>query len=254
LMSTATSLPVWVTAEGPYGFGNSSLRVCAAAGNLSFPATWLDLEFPITTLDTFVVSRIDCQPNLMPFGSSVYSDAYWVVDRYGVPAVPVFDYVFRLPAGTVGQSDEASPSNLQLYNRDGFDIGPWSPLIAASWASVAQSTVRFPVTQTTGQLIIGTVGNSILEVPDLVNKFVEAGKVFPNPAADEFRIRLSMVTSDEIPVRLVDVSGRAVINVRIPPNEREVSVQLGSVHAGYYRLEFFSHGYFFSQPLMVLEH
>lgn len=251
LMGTGSALPLWSPSEGPYGSGNSVLRVCTSAGNLSFPATWLDMEFPLTSLDTFVVSRIDCHPNQMPVGSTVFSDVYWVVDRYGVPSVPVFDYVFRMPAGTVGQTDENNPTNLEMYRRGGFSIGPWAAVLPASAASATQATIRFTAPQVTGQLMIGTIGNSLLEVPSIGS--ADFWQVYPNPASNEVNIRLMGAAPQDVPVRLSDMFGRCLVETDIPAGQRSLVLTLGSVNAGCHRLEMMWNGRWFSRKLMVVQ-
>ena len=233
---SGTAPPVWTPAEGPYGDGVGVLRICAASGPLPFPGTWMELDFPMTSLDTFVVSRINCHPNIMPAGAVNYSDVYWVIDRYGIPTLPSFDMVFSLPSGTVDISDQLVPANLLLFQRHGFSVASWGSVTSASWASALLSSVRFTNPQVTGQLLLGTNGNSVLEIPSVMEEGVDV-LCYPNPASTGCLLQLDHPVTQPTPVQLFDSSGRNVFSAIVPTGTDHGFISTSGIGNGVYLLQ-----------------
>jgi hypothetical protein len=232
---SGANLPVWQAAEGPYGAGANWQRFGAAAGTVTFPGTSVELNFPATSLDTFVVTRIDCAPNRLPVGGIDYTYPYWVVDRYRSSTPIFFDQIFRLSPGSISPSDSANPAILQLYHRDAFSINSWSASTTASAASSLNSSVVFPAVGQTGQFMIGTNGTSILN--GVQESFQDKlFRVFPNPATDVLRVFSEDPTIDHLQLVLVDVSGREVIRERIKAPFESVTLDVRTIESGTYVL------------------
>lgn len=61
--------------------------------------------------------------------------------------------------------------------------------------------------------------------------------VTPNPTGDIMWITLSSPATGQIRFHLIDISGRTVLTTFIPPNERQIMLEVSSLHAGIYFLE-----------------
>ncbi|MFM8433244.1 MAG: LamG-like jellyroll fold domain-containing protein [Bacteroidota bacterium] len=182
---SGASLPVWLPAEGPYGTGTASLA--SIQNNLHFPNERLDIRPNTPGInDTFVVSRIQCPPNVHPFGVMNHTYEYWIVDQYDTTAGLDYDLIFKLDSGSIDNSDANNPSNLVLFRRDRFSTASWSAYTNAAFASASDDSVRFTSIRSAGQFIVGTNGSSLLGMnePD-VNYCI-----YPQPADN----RLSIVS------------------------------------------------------------
>jgi hypothetical protein len=206
------TLPSWQNAAGPYGFGGADLNAgTGVMGAMAFPAAAADMMFNVSpTTDTFVVSRINCEPGgTQPAGSATFNNGYWIIDRYGSSTPMNYALTLHFPAGTVSAADSVTPSNLLLYNRSGYSTSGWVNNAFAGAASPYDATVTFPFISVTGQFKAASNGSSTLSVPD--NGTVQEGfKVYPNPlpAGQELFVSSPLETGV---VRIIDSSGRLVL-------------------------------------------
>ena len=243
------TVPTWQVTDGPYGEGEASLQVAVGTGPLSFPGTWLNLTFNTMNIaDTFVVTHINCAPNVLPSGSVTYSDGYWVLDHYGPTASYVNDFHFMLPSATVDPMDELMPSNIRLYNRAGFVTSSWLSTNAATAASSSAATVDVNGVSYTGQFMLGTIGNSTLNLQVInLDAMVE---VVPSPASDYCHIQLSNNQLIQ-QVSLIDLNGRTVVDMRDLNNQLDVYLDVHELAAGYYTLKVSSATSMFIKKIVV---
>jgi len=72
---------------------------------------------------------------------------------------------------------------------------------------------------------------SISEYPEL-----DITKVWPNPVAENLHIKLGDISASYIDVRILDLQGRVVHSERLSSNEKQHSLNLGSLSSGAYLL------------------
>lgn len=230
---SGTVLPAWQAAEGPYGSGNARLTAPVSSGIVSFPGTALSMDFTQTCLDTFVVTRIDCYPNLLPTCCNNYSNTYWIVDRYGVLNTVNYDLSFSLPNGAVSASDELMPSNLQLLQRGGFSTDIWPTAVTATSATSSPATINFTNASLTGQLILATTGNSVLN--DVAN--IDGGQqiftVKPQGSTG-YTLCLFQSFSQKVSITIYDVNGRPITTSEVPSNNQSFFIDSSNWSSGFY--------------------
>lgn len=248
---SGANLPVWQIAEGPYGAGANWQRLGAAAGPVAFPGTSVELNFPVASLDTFVLTRIDCAPNRLPIGGIDYTYPYWVVDRYRSTAPISFDQTYQLAPGSISPADSVNPGVLQLYHRDAFSINSWSALTTATTASAFNASVEFQSVGQTGQYMIGTSGTSILNgVQDAFHD--ESVRVFPNPATDMLKIVTDDPSIHHAQLILVDGSGRELIREMIKAPNESIEMDVRTIESGTYVLFMCSDGKNYRRKISII--
>lgn len=222
-------LPAWNVSTGPYGDGYSEL---SAASQLVFPIPGMEL-FPLSPVvnDTFVVSRISCSPNVLPAGSNTYTYDYWIVDHYDTTAGLTFGMSFFLESGDVDTADAITPSNFTLYRRDRFSDSAWSAVGTATAASSANATVTFTTANRGGQYMIGTSGNSLLEIPSPSGWY----NFYPCPADDRLVIT-SSGPLQAIKLRFLDMHGRTCFADAREYGDNKLVVDVQDVPDGIYHI------------------
>ena len=244
-------LPTWQTAEGPYGEGSCYLAAPASSGVLNFPGTDLEMNFLQSCLDTFVVSNLQCSPNVLPVCCANYSDSYWIIDRYGVLNPVSYDLNFSLPPGAVSVTDELNPTNIQLQQRDGFSTGTWTNNAFAVSASSVSADVQFANTGVPGQLLLGTTGNSALNNLESVNSVAASVVVFPNPADNSFSVELSPSLVGSTEIKIYDAVGRIVLSPSVNIIDQAVVVETKNWNSGLYYVTVLSATNYYVQKLLV---
>jgi hypothetical protein len=181
-------------------------------GALTFPAAGAEIMANITpTSDTFVVTRIGCEPGgNQPVGAAVFNNGYWIIDRYGSSVPLSLALTFSLPTGTVSYGDSLLPTNISLYNRGPFSTTAWTQTGFAGAASPAAANVVFPFVSSLGQFKIGSNGTSTLDIQH--QEGLQPVTLYPNPANESIRIMgLDNVSENQF-VSVFDATGRMVFH------------------------------------------
>lgn len=248
---TGFTLPTWQLTDGPYGSGTAGTGVGNGTfGALNFPTAGAEIVANINpTTDTFVVSRINCEPGgTPPVGANIFNNGYWIVDRYGSATPLNVALTFNFPAGTVSPSDSVLPSNLLLYNRNGFSTGTWVNTAFAGAASPSAATVTFPFISSLGQFKVGSNGSSTLAVDELQSTHFS---VFPNPANQSVSIEIDGSIANDAMIYLYDSSGRMVLSQYVSECSLMRTLDLQNLPPGIYQLLLPIQSKTYSQRLMI---
>lgn len=248
---TGTILPAWQSAEGPYGEGTSALSVPINSGAVNFLGTGLSMDFLQSTSDTFVVTQINCSPNVLPSCCSTYTSTYWAIDRYGTLNLINYNLLFSLPSGAISVTDELNPSNLQLLQRNGFSIGNWPGAASGAAANSAAASVDFTNPGFTGQLIVGSNGSSLLNNLEQPDEFVLT--LFPNPSAKGFVLSLSPALADAAEIKVHDAEGRQVIAHPTEVDLHSFYIDTENWNAGLYYITVRAFDKFYVKKLLVFK-
>ncbi|MFM7217763.1 MAG: LamG domain-containing protein [Bacteroidota bacterium] len=227
---SGTLLPTWLPAEGPYGAGTSELA--SVNGPLDFVNQGVRIDTTSAAIaDTFVVSEIDCPPNVLPTGSNSYTQGYWIIDQYDSTAGLRYDLTFSLDSGSVDTSDAITPGNFTLYRRDLFSVGPWNAITTGASASTTFSAVTFLGVDRPGQYMIGCIGNSLLGSNELAREFT----VYPVPADQSIVLKGVQLAGDET-LFLKDMQGSSHPCVYSLSGEHSIRISTGELLDGCYLL------------------
>lgn len=247
------SVPSWQIADGPYGAGTAELRIGnGTMGAINFPGAGTDIMPNITpTTDTFVVSKIDCEPGgTPPSGATIFNNGYWIVDRYGSSPSPNLSMTFYFPAGTVSAADSILPTNLLLFNRGAVSTSNWNTIGFAGAASPGAATATFPFVSSLGQFKVGSNGSSTLTIPttEIESPFI----VFPNPATNEIVVSLEKDVVADASLGIYSSTGQLICKQVIGGPSKNHRVDVSELPAGNYQLKFTNnHQDYFRQLLIT---
>lgn len=204
--------PTWTASDGPYGSGFSELQIISCCNFYNFDPANLRLDIDITNLtgtDTLVVSYIQCDPGgSVPSGSTDYVFGYWVLDKYGSPGVFNGRFDFTLGSGMISPQDEATPGNLKLYTRNPNATGTWTIWNSASTASSSSGLIQFAGASLNQQIVIGTTGNSPLEINSIPPALDFS--LSPNPVNQFLNLQLDWNGSEPLEVQIYNSYGQQV--------------------------------------------
>ncbi|MEI9920903.1 MAG: immunoglobulin domain-containing protein [Bacteroidota bacterium] len=154
---TLTNSPARVASTFPLG-GGSAFTTTESAGSVSFTGTNFTASYNTSGASSVTTTLIDAaQPNTLPTATdivSVYSNQYWVVNRFGGSA---YNANFRFKTTEDLTSVEAAtPAKIQLYYRALNSNGTWSLMSVASAIDDVNDYATFNAINITnpGQLIL----------------------------------------------------------------------------------------------------
>ncbi|HHE39241.1 MAG TPA: hypothetical protein ENL20_11815, partial [Candidatus Cloacimonetes bacterium] len=144
----------WVTSNISFGTGFVNSQVVSTTGSVVFDNTDLEMNFTEKNgTDTFVVSKINLAPNVLPTDpEDVFDDQYWIVNNYGNGTFET-NITFQ-PAETISTWMQSNPDYLKLFKRNSNAIDDWSFAAAASSADASSNTVTFENITDFSQFII----------------------------------------------------------------------------------------------------
>jgi len=249
---TGFTLPIWQVADGPYGTGTSDLRVgTGVLGAMNFLSSATEIMVNITpTTDTFVVSKMDCEPGgSPPVGASVFNNGYWIVDRYSSATPLSLAITFGFPSGTVSAADSVLPSNLLLYNRGAVSTLGWNMVGFSGAAAPSTATVTFPFVSALGQFKVGSNGSSTLNVPSIDNPI--RFSVAPNPAVHEITLTVDENFPQDAELLIYTSSGQVVRSQHLSSETENHRIDVSELSAGLYQVAIKSSEYTTSQRLII---
>jgi hypothetical protein len=136
-----TTDAIWTPATQPFGGGAYNVQT-EGIGSIGFTGTGLNANYTVSNGALVAVTRLDRSPNLVPTGVfSVYSNQYWVVNRYGTDSFNAnltFAINEDLTAG-----NEANPDNIKLYTRTSNSDSDWTLIASAISVNAAANTATF---------------------------------------------------------------------------------------------------------------
>lgn len=97
-----------------------------------------------------------------------------------------------------------------------------------------------------------TVGNSLVSVED--EGPLSDTKIFPNPASDFAQLEINLNTASEIGVRIFDITGKQVENIRsqmMPTGKNQIRLDTGSLSSGIYTVKVMGEGINHALKLVV---
>ncbi len=183
----------WVSSTIPAGGGSSSSQNNFTNGT----ATTGDIQ--ITTTDDFdnavnlVGTEINRSPNTTSGIDGNKLDKYFLIHDYGTPGNFSTNITFTLPEGSISAEDQATPSNLKLYRREGNSDSDWSLITSAS--SVTSTTVTFDGITSFSQF---TIGSSTSPLPVELTSFTTASTSSTGSPTSSATIELKWETATEV--------------------------------------------------------
>ncbi len=211
---TLVNAPSWVSSTSPFGGGASNTQVVGSTGRVDFTGT--DLAIDITAksgIDTFIVTKINQSPgNSLPVEILSVSPRYWIARQYGGGTF-TGNLTFTLEANTISPGDSLDPSRLKLLRRNSNTAtdSAWIILTSASSATLITGEVTFDSISGSGQLAIGTTGDSPLSVKEeRVPYEFHLFQNYPNPFNPTTVIGYSLLVTSRVTIKVFDMLGQEV--------------------------------------------
>jgi len=156
----------WVTSTVPVGGGTSFSQIVNTTGIFDFTDTGLSMDFTEKTgTDTVVVSKLDLGPNTYPSIAlaDTFNSQYWIVNKFGDGTLNT-DISFTV-SEEITSSDELTPYDLKLFERESNADSIWLLLATAEYANAAAHSATFAGITNFSQFVMGR------KIELLVNRF-----------------------------------------------------------------------------------
>lgn len=176
-----------VVSTAPVGVGKGSL-VRSSDGGITYSDLGAKLSLQNPTNSVVAINRISTPLSNMPTDAKRFSDDFWIIRAWDTVAnthsVVRVDSLW-LYTGFISGNDARQPSSLRLFQRRANEFQPtWSMCVAEQADSLKSSALfRGCVSDTLGQFVSGTLGDSPLEV-ESYSEHLYPLRVYPNPARD----------------------------------------------------------------------
>jgi len=199
----------------PVGGGTSASQIITSTGAYPFAAPEVNLDYTsFSGQDTVVVTRLDLEPNQLPWEYENFVSQHWIVNRFGTGTF-ITDITLSI-AEDLTPSDESNPARLLLSRRASNSSGNWSHEFNGSAANAALDQASFSGLDSFSQLFVSrdprpgivsrTPGEFAHDVmPDANLQLIFDVPVFAGTGSITIRKYLDGTWSEEIPASSVTI-------------------------------------------------
>ncbi len=173
-----------------------------------------------------------------------YNRAYYVTNKNGFSFDMYFD--FEDAGLAINTDDTAQATGYKLYFADARNSIPVFDSIIDGSATKVDSTLKFEVNNPLkGWLKISktapsdTVGDVGLSVKEVQSSSVEGLQLYPNPAKEQVKIRLSQAGEGRATINIFNLTGQKVMEEQYQNGvqDLETQVNINSLNPGWYLVE-----------------